>query len=84
GALASSNWVAANNGTTSTTNFAELGINSSGFVGTGSFSQPNYGYVASASTDFVVGTYSSNVTHFVSGMGATDAAQVTATNVFTA
>jgi hypothetical protein len=55
--LASTNWVAANDAASSTTNFAEFGINSSTFTGSGPFSQPNYGYAASGSTPMVVGTY---------------------------
>ena len=74
GASASTNFNVSNNNGTSTTNFGEFGINSSGFSGTGSFSQAGYTYLASASTDLVIGTYGNNPIHFVVNSGATDAA----------
>jgi len=74
GANASTNFNVSNNNGTSTTNYGEFGINSSGFSGTGSFSQAGYTYLASASTDLVLGTYGNNPIHFVVNSGATDAA----------
>ena len=74
GASASTNFNVSNNNGTSTTNYGEFGINSSGFSGTGSFSQAGYTYLASASTDLVLGTYGNNAIHFVVNSGATDAA----------
>ena len=59
GAVASSSYVANNDQGTASTNFVEMGINSSGFTGSGSFNQAGYGYLATASTDLVIGTYSS-------------------------
>jgi len=74
GTTASANLNISNDSATSTTNFGEFGVNSSAFSGTGSFSQPNYVYLASASTDLAIGTYGSNNIRFVVNSGATDAA----------
>jgi len=73
-AAASANLNISNDAATSTTNFGEFGINSSAFTGTGSFSQAGYVYLASASTDLVIGTYGSNNIRFVINSGTTDAA----------
>lgn len=73
GASASSNINISNNVATDTTGFAELGINSSGFVGTGSFSIPEAAYLASAGTDLTIGTYNANDIHFVTNSNTTDA-----------
>lgn len=73
GATASANVNVSNDTATATTNFVELGINSSTFSGTGAFGAPNYSYVASASTDLAIGTYGANAIHFVVNTGATDA-----------
>tara|TARA_R110000868_G_scaffold408496_1_gene691755 strand:- start:589 stop:1410 length:822 start_codon:yes stop_codon:yes gene_type:complete len=81
---ASTNFNVANNAATATTNFAELGINSSTFTGTGAFNQPSYGYVASGSTDLAIGTYGANAVHFLANSSATDAATITSANLFTA
>jgi len=81
-AAASTNLNISNDAATSTTNFGEFGINSSTFTGTGSFSQAGYTYLASASTDLVIGTYASKSIRFVINNGATDAAIIdTAGNV---
>jgi len=74
GSTSSTNFNVSNNNGTTTTNYGEFGINSSGFTGTGSFSQAGYTYLASASTDLAIGTYGSNAIHFVVNSGATDAA----------
>jgi hypothetical protein len=73
-AAASTNFNVSNDAGTTTTNYGELGINSSGFTGTGSFSTAGYVYLAAASTDLAIGTYGSNKIHFVVNSGATDAA----------
>ena len=67
GAIASSSFVAANDVGTNSTNYTELGMNSSGYSGVGSFNQPGYSYLGSASSDLVIGTYGNNNTRFVSG-----------------
>jgi hypothetical protein len=83
GATASTNFNVSNNSGTSSTNFGEFGINSSGFTGTGAFSQPGYVYLASASTDIAIGTYGSNSIHFVVNSGATDAMTIGTTGAVT-
>ena len=75
-AAASTNFNVSNDSATSTTNFGEFGINSSGFTGSGAFSTAGYVYLASASTDLAIGTYGSNAIHFVVNSGATDSATV--------
>lgn len=77
GATASANLNVSNNSATSTTNFGEFGINSSGFVGSG-FSTAGWTYLASASTDLAIGTYGSNAIHFIVGSGS-DCATVNGT-----
>lgn len=72
-AAASTNFNISNDAGTTTTNYGELGINSSAFTGTGSFSQAGNVYLAAASTDLVVGTYGANAIRFVVNSGATDA-----------
>ncbi len=73
-AAASTNFNVSNDAGTASTNYGELGINSSAFTGTGSFSQAGYVYLASASTDLVIGTYAAKPIRFVVNSGATDAA----------
>ena len=70
---ASANINISNDVSTDTTGFAELGINSSQFTGTGSFSIPNGAYLASAGTDLTIGTYNANDIHFVTDSNTTDA-----------
>lgn len=70
---ASANLNISNNVSTGTTGFAELGINSSTFTGTNSFDLPGAAYLASASTDLVLGTYGAYNIHFVTNSNDTDA-----------
>jgi hypothetical protein len=70
---ASSNFNVSNDAGTSGSNYAELGINSSTFVGTGSFNIAGASYVASASTDLTLGTYGAYSIHFVTNSNTTDA-----------
>ena len=79
GATASSSFLVSNNAGTATTNFVEMGINSSGFTGTGAFNQAGYSFLASASTDLAIGTYGANSIHFVVNSGATDAMTINGT-----
>ena len=84
GSAASAGYVAYNNNGTSTTNFMTVGINSSGYTGTGSINSAGYGYLLSASTDMVIGTIGNNAIHFAVNSGATDALTIsTAGNVTT-
>ena len=70
---ASSNLNVSNDASTSSTGYAELGINSSTFTGTGSFNLPSASYLASASTDLTIGTYGAYNVHFVTNSSTTDA-----------
>ena len=70
---ASSNLNVSNDAGTAGNNYAELGINSSTFTGTGSFNIAGASYVASASTDLTIGTYGAYNVHFVTNSNTTDA-----------
>jgi hypothetical protein len=70
---ASSNLNVSNDAGTSGSNYAELGINSSTFTGSGSFNIAGASYVASASTDLTLGTYGAYNVHFVTNSSTTDA-----------
>jgi hypothetical protein len=70
---ASSNFNVSNDAGTAGANYAELGINSSTFTGTGSFNIAGASYVASASTDLTIGTYGAYDIHFVTNSNTTDA-----------
>jgi hypothetical protein len=70
---ASANLNISNDVSTSSSGFAELGINSSNFTGTGSFNIPSASYLASASTDLTIGTYGAYNVHFVTNSNTTDA-----------
>ena len=84
GASASAEFIAYNDAGTASTNFAAVGINSSGYTGTGSINAPGYGYFLTGSTDLVLGTIGNNAIHFAVNSGATDALTIsTAGNVTT-
>jgi len=70
---ASSNLNISNDVSTSSAGYVEVGINSSNFTGTGSFSLPSASYLASASTDLTIGTYGAYNVHFVTNSNTTDA-----------
>jgi len=70
---ASSNLNVSNDASTASAGYAELGINSSTFSGTGSFNIAGASYVASASTDLTIGTYGAYNVHFVTNSSTTDA-----------
>lgn len=70
---ASSNFNVSNDAGTAGSNYAELGINSSTYTGTGSFNIAGASYVASASTDLTIGTYGAYNVHFVTNSSTTDA-----------
>jgi len=81
GAAASTNFNVSNDSATTSTNFGEFGINSSGFTGTGAFSAAGNVYLAAASTDLAIGTYGANAIHFVVNSGATDALTIASTGI---
>lgn len=70
---ASSNFNVSNDSASSSAGYAELGINSSTFTGTGSFNIAGASYLASASTDLTIGTYGAYNVHFVTNSSTTDA-----------
>ena len=72
GAAASAEFVAYNNLGSAATNYATVGINSSGYTGTGSINAPNYGYFLTGSTDLVIGTIGANAIHVTANSSATD------------
>lgn len=78
---ASVNFNVSNNLATATTNYGELGMNSSTFTGTGSINAAGAVYLAAGSTDLVVATYGANAIHFVVNSGATDAMTISGTGV---
>jgi hypothetical protein len=84
GALASADVVVSNNLGTSTSYYGDFGINSSGFVGSGSLSLPNATYLTATSGELVLGTTTSNGIHFVTNGGATDAFAISAAGIPTA
>jgi hypothetical protein len=53
--------------------YMDVGINSSGYSGTGSLSLPNAGYVYTGNADLSIGTFYNNAIHFVTSSAATDA-----------
>jgi hypothetical protein len=68
GASASADLTISNNSGTATTNYANFGINSSGWtgvLGTNSFSAPSVSYVSATSADLVIGTVTNNNIRFV-------------------
>lgn len=83
GATASTNFNVSNDQGTATTNFGEFGINSSGFTGTSSFSVAGNVYLASGSTDLVIGTYASKSLRFVTNSATTDNLSISGAGVFT-
>ena len=82
GANASTNLNVSNDAATANTNFGEFGINSSGFTGVGSFNQPGNVYLAAATGDLVLGTYSAKSIRFVVNNGNTDAGSVGPTGIW--
>jgi hypothetical protein len=76
GASASSDHIVANNLTTSTTYYGDFGMNSSGWVGSGSLNTANMVYLTSTTGDLAIGTTTANSIHFVIGNGTTDAMKI--------
>jgi hypothetical protein len=81
GASASAEFIAYNDQGTASTNYATVGINSSGYSGTGSINAAGYGYFLSASTDLVLGTIGANGIHFTTNSSASDALAISSTGV---
>jgi len=83
GPSASANYIVSNNQGTSSTYYGEFGMNSSGFSGSGSFALPNAVYLASVSSDLVIGTLSTNTLRFVTNNSGTDAVSINSSGVAT-
>ncbi len=83
GSTASADYIVGNNLSTATTYYGDFGINSSGFVGTGSLSLPSATYLYAASGDLVLGTSTANGLHFVVNSGSTDSASVSSSGGWT-
>ena len=86
GTSATANLIVSNNQGTATTNYGNLGINSSGWtgtLGTSSINAPGVVYLASASSDLVIGTFVSNNIRFVTNSGA-DAVTIDTSNTLNA
>jgi hypothetical protein len=83
GAAASANYIVSNNQGTASTFYGEFGMNSSGFNGVGSFALPNAVYLASVSSDLVIGTLGNNTLRIVTNNSGTDAVTVNASGVAT-
>lgn len=80
-AAASADFIVANDQATSTTHYGDLGINSSGFTGSGSLNIPGATYLYSQNGDLVLGTQTSNAIHMLVNGGTTDAATITSAGV---
>jgi len=76
GAAASTNFNVSNDRGNATYYYGEFGMNSSQFSGTGPFSSPNNVYLASASSDLVIGTYASNAIKFVVNSGSSESVKI--------
>ena len=83
GASASAEFIAYNNNGTATTNFATVGINSSGYSGAGAINAAGYGYFLTGSTDLVLGTIGNNGMHFVVNSGTLDALTISSAGAVT-
>jgi hypothetical protein len=83
GAAASANYIVSNNQGTASTYYGEFGMNSSGFSGSGSFALPNAVYLASVSSDLVIGTLGNNTLRIVTRNSSTDAVSVNSSGVAT-
>lgn len=76
GASASTDFIIGNDQQTSTTHFLDMGMNSSGFTGSGSLQLAGAGYVYSMTGDLVLGTNSANAIHIVYNNGTTDTVKI--------
>jgi hypothetical protein len=81
GATASSDFIVNNDQSTDATFYGAMGMNSSGYTGSGSFNLPNAVYFTSTSGDLVLGSTTANILRFVYNSGATDSMQITGTAV---
>lgn len=73
---ASTAFVASNENATDTTNYVEMGINSSTYTGSGSLNLPNAGYLINSDGDLVIGTVTANRVRFLTNSSTTDAMSI--------
>jgi hypothetical protein len=83
GTSASADIIVANNLTTASTYYGDLGINSSAWAGTGAFNSPNNVYLTATSGDLAIGTTTSNQIRFAINGGTTDALTIATTGAVT-
>jgi len=83
GSTASTDYVVNNSLSTDTSYYGDMGMNSSGFTGSGAFNQPNNVYFVSKNADMAIGTMTANGIHFVINSGTTDAMAISSTGVVT-
>jgi len=78
-ANASSDLVASNDAATELVNYVDLGINSSGYTGTGVVGGASNGYLYSTGNDFAIGngTAGKNLILFTGGVGANERMRIT-------
>jgi len=81
GATASSDFIVNNDLSTDSTYYGSMGMNSSGFTGSGSLNLANAVYFTSTTGDLVLGSTTANILRFVYNSGATDSMQITGTAV---
>ena len=81
GATASADFIVNNDSSTDSTFYGSMGMNSSGFTGSGSLNAPNAVYFTSTTGDLVLGSTTANILRFVYNSGATDSMQITGTAV---
>ena len=80
GSNASSDFVVTNDTGTA---YADFGVTSSTFAGTGAFYKANTPYLYAGSSDLYIGTISNNAVHFVANNATTDAMVINANNTVT-
>lgn len=78
GATASIDLIIGNDQQTSSIHFLDMGMNSSGFTGTGSLQLAGAGYIYTMTGDMVMGTNSANGVHIIYNNGATDSLLINA------
>jgi hypothetical protein len=83
GSSASADFVINNNLGTASTYYANLGINSSNYSGSGSLNIANASYLTATSGDLVLGTTTSNIIRFVTNSQTTDALTINTSNAST-
>lgn len=80
GSQSSTDYIVNNNLGTSSSNYVDLGMNSSTFIGAGSLQKANAGYLYVNSGDLVIGTQQPNTVHFLANNSSQDALQINTVN----